>query len=202
MRASFVALYIVVYQSTPFKCWLDEEERRQRNRRYPRSALRTFRFSTFYQLYESRCNQALLNARGHNFHSFENLLSLFAPYYHFYTFDDKIGAIRPKVLRRDGLPEGRPRDLTACGCLGLVLVWYCTRGSCARTLAMMFGQTSTPLYKWLKFGRKVLLHVLSRYEPAMVKLPTAAKAEDFKASVADNIRIAQKSGVQEMDSSC
>ena len=184
MRTSTLALCLLSQHSTPYKRWLDEEEKRRRDRRYPRISLRTFRYSSFYKVYASRCDQALLNATGHDFNSFDNLLRLFAPFYHLYTFDDEIGRIRKKILE-DGKPKGRPRDLSACGCLGLVLMWYRTKGSCARALSMMFGQTSTPMYKWLKFGRKVLLHVLSRHDAAKVKLPTAAESEGFKAAVAE-----------------
>ena len=72
------------------------------------------------------------------------------------------------------------RDMKARGALGLVLMWYRTKGSCARSLALMFGQTSTPMYRWLKFSRKVLLHVLSRNEDAIVRLPTNEEVSFFK----------------------
>ena len=55
---------------------------------------------------------------------------------------------------------GKPRQLDAIGGLGLVLTWYRTRGAVSRLLALVFGQTSTPLYKWLKFGRCILLSTL------------------------------------------
>ena len=44
-------------------------------------------------------------------------------------------------MRRDGTPYGRPRELDAVAGLGLVLMWYWTRGSCARGLLMAFGVT-------------------------------------------------------------
>ena len=62
-------------------------------------------------------------------------------------------------------------------------MWFRTRGSCARSLAMIFGQTATPMYKWLKFGCQVLLHVLSRTESAKVKSPSEAQVCDFQAAV-------------------
>ena len=87
--------------------------------------------------------------------------------------------IRLKKVDIDGVPMGRNRDMTACGCLGLILMWYRTRGSCSRGLAMMFGQTSTPMYQWLKFGRRVLLHVLSRDENSQIKLPDEHETRFF-----------------------
>ena len=185
MRVSFIAAYLIGLESTPYKQWLTADERKRRDRRYPRSALRTYKFSSFQQLYLSRCDQSLLNATGHDFLSFEELLRLFAPFYYYYTFDSDARIIRPKKVTREGKPEGRPRDMTACGCLGLVLMWYRTRGSCARSLALMFGQTSTPLYKWLKFGRKVLLHVLSRDSRAKVELPSAEQVNEFQQCVGE-----------------
>ena len=138
-----------------------------------------------FKLCTNKNDQAVVNATGHNFYSFDNLLSLFRSYYHYYTFDDELGLIRPKVLHGNGRPKGKPRDMTACGYLGLVLMWFRTKGSCARTLSLMFGQTSTPLYKWLKFGRKVLLHVLSRTDVAQVRLPTTAEVNLFKLAVSE-----------------
>ena len=105
--------------------------------------------------------------------------------YYYYTFDTDARIIRPKRLTREGKPEERPRDMTACGCLGLVLMWYCTRGSCARSSALMFGQTSTPLYKWLKFCRKVLLHVLTRDSRAKVKLSSSEQVNEFQQYVGE-----------------
>jgi hypothetical protein len=67
-----------------------------------------------------------------------------------------------KINPITGTTKERRRDMMVCGCLGLVLVLYRTRGSCARGLFMVFGQTSSPLYSCLKFGQKVLLHILCR----------------------------------------
>ena len=50
---------------------------------------------------------------------------------------------------------------------------------------MMFGQTSTPMYRWLKFGRRLLLNVLSRVPEAQVKLPTSTEIASFKAAVSE-----------------
>ena len=185
MKISTLCLCIMLMESTPYKRYLSEEERRLRDRRYPRCAVQPFKYSNFYHLYESKNDQALANATGHDFNSFDNLLRLFAPVYNLNTYDEQLRVIRPKILDAEGNRKGRPRDLPACGCLGLILMWYRTKGSCARTLAVMFGQTSTPMYKWLKFGRRVLLHVLSRTPEAQVKLPIPEEVASFKEAVAD-----------------
>ena len=62
-------------------------------------------------------------------------------------------------------------------------MWYRTKGSCTRVLAPFFGQTASPMYKWLKFGRIILLHVLSNHEAAKVRLPTSEELESFKVAV-------------------
>ena len=45
---------------------------------------------------------------------------------------------------------------------------------------MYFGQTSTPMYKWLKFARKCLLHALSCDLDSKVLLPTVLKVIFFQ----------------------
>ena len=78
---------------------------------------------------------------------------------------------------------GRPRDLDATGGLGLVLVWYHTKGSCNRTLPLIFGQTSTPLYKWLKFKRCILLSVLIDDDDSKIRLPNTEEVRSFQAAI-------------------
>ena len=85
--------------------------------------------------------------------------------------DDLTGKICQKELEGDGAPVGKTRNLNAIGAIGIFLICYHTRGSCARSLALLFGKTLTPMYKWLNFARKELLHVLSRDINAMVKIP-------------------------------
>ena len=67
----------------------------------------------------------------------------------------------------------RPRELHVIGGIGLELVWYRTKGPCNRTLPLIFGQTSTPLYKWLKFARCIMLSVYMDDADAKIRLPTA-----------------------------
>ena len=101
------------------------------------------------------------------------------PYYHAYTFHKETGIIRRKKCHLNGTPMGRKRDMSSVGCLGLVLMWYRTTGACTRTLSMNFGQTSTPMYRWLKFGRRILLRSLINDDSAKLELPTTEKIELF-----------------------
>ena len=116
---------------------LDDEDKRRRDRRIPRAALRPFKYSSFKYLYSSGNDQALLNATGFDHTSFDLLHLKFKETYdqHMVTHD---GLIKKKKLDADGIPMGRARDLHSVGALGLVLMWYRTRGSCARSLALMF----------------------------------------------------------------
>ena len=54
----------------------------------------------------------------------------------------------------------------------MILMWYRTRGSCSLNLALLFGQTCMPMYKLLKFSRRVLLYVLSRDIDSKVIMPS------------------------------
>ena len=162
MKLSTACLLYANSKKTTYKHILSESDRRRQDRRIPRSALRPYKDSSFHYLYLSGNDQALINATSHDHASFNKLLLIFKPVYDRYMWGPVEEIIRKKKLDEHGMPKGKPRDMTACGCLGLILMCYQTRGTCTRSLALSFGQTSTPLYKWLKFGRKVLLHVLSR----------------------------------------
>ena len=196
MRLPTKILFIAVIDAKDgnYKEHLDEEGRKRRDRRIPRAALNFFKYSSFKHLYKSGNDQALLNATGHDHRSFNLLLGKFEHTYDYYMVDSETGRIRAKKLDFDGAPYGGKRDMTAIGALGLVLMWYRTRGACSRNLAMLFGQTSTPMYKWLKFSRKVLLHVLSRDDESKVVLPTVDDVRFYQAAIGENIRSAKMCG--------
>ena len=78
---------------------------------------------------------------------------------------------------------GRPRDLNAIGGLGFVLVWYCTKGPCNRILVMIVGQTSTLLYKWVKFARCILLLALMEDQNSKYLAPTAEQIHNFQEAI-------------------
>ena len=62
-------------------------------------------------------------------------------------------------------------------------MWFRTRGSSARGLALIFGQTSTCLYKWLKFGRKVLLACLIKDTDAKIEFPSMADVRIYQDAI-------------------
>jgi len=123
-------------------------------------------------------DQALLNCCAVDHKVFRQLLKIFQPVFDGHTVDKKTGRIRKKKG-----PRGRPRELDAIGALGLVLYWYRTRGSCARSLVLPFGITSTCMYEWLKFSRRVLLSVLQHVPEAKVLPPTNAEVEEYANAI-------------------
>ena len=156
---------------------LDECECRRRDRRIPRIALGKYNDSPFEYLYNSLNDQALLNATGCDHCAFTILLRKFQVYYHYYTFHSNKDIIRRKKCYMDGTPKGRKRDMSAVGFLRLVLMWYRSTGACTRSLSMHFGQTSTPMYRWIKFGRRILLKSLIDDPNTKVELPSQDKIE-------------------------
>ena len=100
-----------------YKSLLDDEERRERDRRIPRTALLHYGESPFHHLYNSGDNQALLNMTGLNYQAFAKLLHFFIPKFHSYTLDATTGLIREKLT-----DVHHPREFDATGDLGLVFV--------------------------------------------------------------------------------
>jgi hypothetical protein len=44
-----------------------------------------------------------------------------------------------KKTTGNGSRRGQPRSIDAIGCLGLILMWYRTKGAVTRSLALTFG---------------------------------------------------------------
>ena len=163
MALELVFFYCAFLDRSLYRPQLSDEDKRRRDKRTPRIALRRYPHSSFLYLFRSGDDQALINCCACDHRSFRVLLDLFAPVFNRYTFDKTSGRIRKLKLTLNGMPYGRKRDADATGCLGLVLYWYRTRGSFARAAPMAFGLTSTVVYKWLKFSRRVLLFVFQKH---------------------------------------
>lgn len=66
--------------------------------------------------------------------------------------------------------------------VALVLTWTRTRGS-EMVLCLLFGITSSVCSLFLRFGRRLLLLVLSPDCKAAVKMPDEVEIEECKASI-------------------
>ena len=163
---------------------LSPEDRRRRDRRTPRLALRKYNQSAFYYLFGSGNEQALLNCCGVDHSVFRKLLVVFEPVWKSHTIDRSTGRIKKlKQSSAHGLRFGRKREIDATGSLGLVLYWYRTRGSVARSTAMAFGLTSSPMYSWLKFSRWILLYGLQYHPSAKISLPSSDDIEKYVEAI-------------------
>lgn len=79
---------------------------------------------------------------------------------------------------------GCTRSLSPTSCLGQVFSRYRTRGSCI-SLCMLFGITPTVCHIFLRFSRRMLLHVLSRNGLYMVKMPTDSEISTYQDNVGE-----------------
>ena len=80
--------------------------------------------------------------------------------------------------------QGRNRLLKAHACLGLTFMWTCTQGS-SFDLSMIFGIIQSTASISIRFGWRILFHVLSSEEDAQVKLPTSMSVINaYKEAVA------------------
>jgi hypothetical protein len=189
---NFLALYEVATRpKRPFIDLLTREGRRRRDRRIPRVSLLDYSGSAFKRLLDSGSDQSLLNACGHDHGSFQSLVDIFQPVYDSYYLEESSGLISPVPLTTTGKRKGRPRHLDAEGCLGLVLMWYRTRGAVSRSLCIMFGLTQTVMFWWLKFGKRVLLHILQGHPDAKIQKPTDDEVRSYVNAISSQYPHAQ-----------
>ena len=153
---------------------LGAEGRQIRQRRIPRASLLNQNASPWRKLYYSYNNQALITVTGMSYHAFEYLVNKFTWYFNNYT------PFNGRVTKKGNC--GRRRKIDAIDCLGLVLVWTCTRGS-FYALQMIFVLSMTNLCEYLRFGRRIVVQVLQDDVNAMVVVPSAEKIEEYKAAI-------------------
>ena len=130
-----------------FRDTSSEWDRYIRQRHILRSSLLSMSRSEWRKVYHSNDDQLMITLTGFDVRTFHYLLALFAPVFEEYTpFGDDNGYIQKKKTKR-----GRPRQIQAIDCLGLLLSWTRTRGS-LMSLQLVFGMTHTPLGKYLQFA--------------------------------------------------
>jgi hypothetical protein len=144
-------------------------------------------------LLDSGVDQSLLNACGHDHESFNCLAQIFKPVCDSYSLDASTGFPSHTPVTTTGKRKGRPRHLDAAGCLGLVLMWCRTRGAISLSLLrIMFGLTQTVVFRWLKFGKRVLLHVLQDHPDAKMQKPADAEVLSCVDAISIQCRHAEK----------
>ena len=149
-----------------------------RDHRIPRHSLLSVRRSPWRKILDTRSAQSLIAVTGLDIDALHYLFEKFAP-----LFDNNspflsgtIEPIRPNF--------GRPRKIRHEDCVGLVLMWTRTRGS-LMTLQMIFGMTMTNLAMYLKFGKRLLVEILRNDKHARIRIPTAAKIEEYRKAVGE-----------------
>ena len=158
--------------------------RQLRDRRIPRTSLHHPHESAWSRLYHSHNDQSLVTMTGFDHQSFNWLLQLFEPMYNTYGPGDN-NDNGSYCVRLEYPNCGRPRMLSAADCLGLNLAWTRLRGSTKMSLQMLFGMTASRVSKWLLFGRRLLIAILSRHPDAAVRIPSAAKIQEYKRVIQD-----------------
>jgi len=162
-------------------------KRRRRDQRIPRIALQHPTQSSCSTLFYSGCDQTLISVTGINHEIFAYLEEKFTPWFNNYT-PWTTGGTTTGIRRlahdrsEEGGPRGRPRMLDARINLGLVLVWTRSRGA-EKFMQMIFGLTGTPLAKWIRFGRRLLVKVLLNEPDAQIILPHPQDIELYKQAI-------------------
>ena len=130
-----------------------------------RRSLQTPSTSIFNKVYHSTQLEALIQLCGFHKTAFDQLLSIFKPYYNAYTPHSKTH------IRRLKRSSGRRRLLDAKACLGLVLAWLRTRGA-YRILCFTFGIIPSSCSIWLRFGKRCLIMALKTDPAASPSMPS------------------------------
>jgi hypothetical protein len=167
------------YQKRYYKA-LSIAQRRLRYNRVPRIALLPPAQSAWRKIYSSRNDQAMITLTGFDLDTFEWLNSKFEPYFNTHSpfIKDKTHIV---PIPCPG--KGRKRLINSRDCLALNLAWTRTRGN-TTVLEIIFGMTGTPVDRYLIFGRRILLEVLSNEPDAAVKIPSEVNIDQYKRSIA------------------
>ena len=67
-------------------------------------------------------------------------------------------------------------------CLGLVLVWTRTRGSLT-LLQVVIGMSRTGIEDYLRFGKRILIKLLSHDEKSRIGVPSRSRIELYKEAI-------------------
>jgi hypothetical protein len=169
---------------------LREEERKERiqalarylqrrDKRVPRPALLMPWESSFEKILYSGNEQSLITVTGFDFYSFNLLHDMFAPVFNTHSPYSTDGNIKLLNMRET---RGRPRLCTSEACLAMNLAYFRSKGE-FYWFCTFFGITYSAYCLWLRFGRRIILHILYDHPNAKVQMPTPDKVADYVAHV-------------------
>lgn len=162
---------------------LTDEEKQKRTSKIPRIGTLSVMDSSWKHLRDSQNVAGFITVTGIDLACFRELLSAFSPLFWNHTpYSRVIDGGRISKIDPSKKKGGRPRMVSCHACLGMVLFW--TRTKCHYwTIAQFFDFTGSVCELWLRFGKRLLLHVLSQREDTQVKMPTADKCKEYIAAV-------------------
>ena len=176
-------IFVLFYEKN--RSWRDRltlQERRNRSSVIRRGALMAPHSSPFMHLFNSGQDDALITLCGFDHRTYRLLLELFDPLYEGYVICQETGLLRACRLTKKGKKVGRKRDFTSQMLLGLTLAWTRTRGS-LKVLQIIFGFTSAPLSRWIRYGRRLLVMCLRHHPDSAIKLPTREEIAQFQVAI-------------------
>jgi hypothetical protein len=150
---------------------LSIEEHCQQCQKISQCALVPLKLSPWQKLLALQNDQAYVTMMGSNCKSFSKILEKFAPVLSGHMPSDKSGMIVQFKYTR-----GQKREVQTKDCLGLVLVWMCTRGL-LNVLQLVFGLTYTNLFVYLIFGICLIIKTFSKDLLARVAIPSMDEIE-------------------------
>ena len=157
---------------------LSAENRRLRQRRLNRPSLLPVSKSPWRKALASRDDQALITTTGFNYESLKYIFASFAP-----IFDDYSPFLDEKIVKKHST-KGRKRKIHVEDCVGLVLMWTRTRGS-MYSLQMTFGMTMTNFSMYLRFGRRIMVEVLSKDALAKIRIPSRNEIKSYQEAIGE-----------------
>ena len=140
--------------------------------------------SPWQYLFGSGDDQSLITATGLDHQAFSEMHALFQPLYDNYVIS-RTGTIQTRKKK-----GGRKRLLDSYACMGLTLMWTRTRGA-EWILSCQFGITGTPISVWVRFGMRMLVHILKQLPDSYVRLPTAEKVQEYKDAITSKYSLLQ-----------
>ena len=153
--------------------------KRLMDRRIPRDALQDPHVSAWRKLYGSNNSQAMITLLGFVVKTFEWLRVKFEPLYK--TLSPFI-ANDGTIVEISGKGMGRPRLMSAADSLALNLAWSRLRGS-TMAPSLIFGMTGSSVSMYLRFGRRLVIHILSKEPDAAICVPSAKKIREYQAAI-------------------